>query len=284
MGVYRTPLIAVLALVVGFALAEAMRGCPSSKQNVVILPQTIKGGDTLKWKGIDSKIGKLKLTIPDGLCTQPPLSDYYQENHVYVISVSPQGGECTVKNQSGNSAIPIPWYYKYQFTPGTGGASASPDAQKAQPPVELLNIVGSCDGCRGREGPGVLSNPHGYVQEQVELIGDSGSLIPHVVDGDDDDVPEITVPPTKASVYWQLQGPGALSFTFDPKSTSSYSPCTEIKNGVLKGPTCTIPLGTRPGGTYAYYVSVDKFSSSTAANVYNYKLTLQASPPAAPKQ
>jgi hypothetical protein len=263
MRVFRTRLIAVLVLVTGFALALTILGCRSSK--VVTLPQTIKVGDILKWNGIDPKIGALTLTIPDGLCTQPPMSTHNMKFHVYIIKVGTQGGECTVVHQSGNSATAIPWYYKYHFEPAPG-AGAAPASSQAQPAIEVLDIVGSCDGC----GTGqVLHNTHGYLQEQVELVEDpAGTFTPYVVDGDGEQVPNIIVPPTKSSVYWQLQGPGALTFTF-----VSTSPCSNSNGLVLKGDTCNLS-GAAPG-PYNYYVSVDNYSSQ-----YKYTLTIQPPPPA----
>jgi hypothetical protein len=266
MRAYRTPLIAALALVVGFVLAQVIYGCPGRKENVVMLPQTIKAGDILKWKGIDPKIGKLTLTIPDGLCTQPPLSTHNMKYHVYIIEGT-QGGECTVVPQSGNSATAIPWYYKYHFEPAPG-TGAAPALSNAQPAVEVLDIVGSCDGC----GTGLeLHGPRGYLQEQVELVEDpAGTFKPHVVDGDGEELPNIIVPPTKSTVYWQLQGPGALTFTFQ-----STSPCKESHGGlVLTGPKCTL-IDPRPVATFNYYVSVGNFASSTPASKYNYTLTVQ---------
>jgi hypothetical protein len=280
MRAYRTSLVAVLALVAGFALALAIYGCPSRKNNVVMLPQTIKAGDTLTWKGIDPTIGNLTLTIPDGLCE--PSADLGTVNgkyHVYVIKVGPQGGGCTVKTQSGNSTTPIPWYYKYQFEPAQGAGSTSPSPKLVQPPIELLNIVGSCDGCAGTivEGPGARRSAAAYVQEEVELVEDpAGTFTPTVVDGDGDLVPNIIVPYTKSSVYWQLQGPGALTFTF-----VSTSPCSNSNGLKLSGSTCNLidpATGKHAApGAYTYYVSVDNYSSQ-----YLYTLTVQA-PPLPPK-
>jgi hypothetical protein len=268
MRLYRTRLIAVLVLVAGFALTLTILGCRSK---VVTLPQTIKAGDILKWNGIDPKIGKLTLTIPDGLCTQPPMSSHNTKYHVYIISVGIQGGECTVVHQAGNSTTAIPWYYKYHFEPASG-AGAAPASSK-EPAIEVLDIVGSCDGCGAQEG--VRHNAQGYLQEQVELVEyPAGTFTPYVVDGDGDQVPNIIVPPTKSSVYWQLQGPGALTFTF-----LSTSPCSNSNGLVLAGPTCNLS-GAAPG-QYTYYVSVDSYSSQ-----YQYTLTVQPPPnlAAPPKQ
>jgi hypothetical protein len=235
-------------------------GCPSSKDTVVMLPQTIKAGDTLKWKGIDPKIGTLTLTIPDGLCEQSAaLGTPYPKYHVYVVEVGPQGGECTVKSQLPSSS-PIPWYYKYDFEPAQGAGSIPSSSKVVQPAVEVLDIVGSCDGCGAGGKPGIRHARYGALQEQVECEEDTpNSFSPHVVDGGGNDV-VITVPSTVSTVKWQKQGPGELTLTFDPAETP---PCTP-----LTGATCTVNDKARPTKgsqpqSYFYTVSLSTCNNNT---------------------
>jgi hypothetical protein len=253
MKAYRTTLIPILALVIGFALAETLRGCPH-KDNYVMLPTTIKPGDTLTWKGQDPKNGKLTLTIPEGLCVATP-GTYNGEFHVYVVDVQPGGLECTVKNPPSGSTPPIPWFYKYQFGAAQGD-SPSPALMAPQLNIQLSPIVGSCYGCGNSQADKFKKLTAGGVTLQEYVVLDGST--PTVVDQNGVPVPQtVDVPSTTTAVSWMPQGPG-LVITFQS------SPCSD---GVLvlsgTNPTCTISP-TVSAGDYSYTVVLQGSSPSRA--------------------
>jgi len=261
MRAYRTPLIAVVAVVVGFILAQSVQGCRDD--GLVMIPQTVKVGDVLKWQGVDPKAGTLILTIPDRLCEKTAaLGKSDPKYHVYVVKVGPDGLECKVKSQSGNATVP--WVYKYRYV-SPQGKDADP-AAAGQSNVQVLDVVGSCDGCSAAFGGDVHVNTRA-TDVWVDMVDDgTGNLTPTVDDYGGNQVQNINVPPTPASVYWHMNGPGALSIKF-----TSTSPCPDISGLGTGVVTCNIPSTANPG-PYHYHVSVDGNESQ-----YDYTVTVPPS-------
>jgi hypothetical protein len=260
MKAYRTTLIAILAMVIGFALAHTLRGC--HKDNYVMLPTTIKPGDTLTWKGQNPKNGKLTLTIPEGLCEATP-GTYNGVFHVYVVDVPPQGLECTVKNPPSGSTPPVPWFYKYQFGAAQGD-SISP-AVAPQQNIQVSPIVGSCYGCGNNQADKFKKSTAGVtLQEYVELDGSTPTVF------DQNGVPvtqPVDVPSTTSAVSWMPQGPGlVISFQSSPCSGG-----VRVFTGT--NPTCNISP-TVPAGNYTYTVALQGFSNSSL-----YTLNVEARTP-----
>jgi len=184
---------------------------------------------------------------------------------------------CKVLPQSAASGTPVPWYYKYDFEPASSAGEVQPSAAllQKQPDVELLNIVGSCDGCGARK-KGLDKVVYSGLREYVECIVDNK---PHVVDQGSNEVPEIVVSSTVPSVTWQPQGPGALTFTFPLGSNPPLvSPCSNANadasgNVVIKGDKCVVSKDARNDTKYTYYVALDTCNSGMQSQVYF--LTLQ---------
>jgi hypothetical protein len=286
MTAYRTSLIAVPAVFIGFVLAGGIVGCKTSNDkdapppavishaeasssaagaapaDHIAVPRSIEVGQKLVWNPPDAKLGKLILTIPKALCIPNPSGTYDANYGVYVVEVTAKV-TCVVAAKPLASGEPITYYYKYQLV-GPPPLTSEPQSTVApsQGTVELLDIAGSCAGCGAalQTGPATL-------YEQVECIGNK----PTVVDEDAIRVDEITVLAKTKRVTWRAQG-DRVSIKFQSYKPT---PCTNLdNNGVLQGYQCNVNDGARGQQPYSYTVALTGCNNNTPSSVL-YKLTLK---------
>jgi hypothetical protein len=301
----RMSLIAVLVVLGGSVLAVGVSGCQKSSDKAAqpstlsvdatpmaagaaatppqlqMLPHSVEQGTTLVWDPPDPSLGTLILAIPDTLCV-PSEGNDYPNKHYYVVTVGATKITCRIGPQKAN----LPFFYKYQFVnPPQGGmslpaAAAIPKIVPPPPqtggtrpaasyggPVQLLNIVGSCQGCgdgRGLHASKTLSG----VTAQVECNSDATPDTPEVVDVDDIEQTTISVPAQKDYVTWMPQGD---TVTVDFSGNTPPAPCDEIKNSVLQGNQCTITAGAR-GKSYYYTVALSQCSCNHPSKRYTLEL------------
>jgi hypothetical protein len=296
-------LIAVLVVLGGSVLAAGISGCQKSSGRAAqpstssadanpmaagaaatppqlqMLPRSVEQGTTLVWDPPDASLGTLILAIPDTLCV-PSDGDDYPNKHYYVVTVTTKI-TCRIGPQKAN----VPFFYKYQFvSPAQGGMSSPAAAAAAIPkivppppqtegtrpaasyggPVQLLNIVGSCQGCGDGRKPHAVGKTLSGVTAQVECNSDATPDTPEVVDSDDIEQITISVPAQKDYVTWMPQGD---TLTVDFSGNNPPSPCDEIKNSVLQGDQCTITPGAR-GKSYYYTVALSQCNGNHPSKRY----------------
>jgi hypothetical protein len=311
---YRIALIAVLVVLGGSVLAVGISGCqkssggaaqpstlsadaagaPATPPKRLMLPHSVQQGDVLVWDPPDPSLGTLILAIPDTLCAPSEGKDY-SNKHYWVVTVGTDPITCRIGPQRAN----LPFFYKYQFVPPQGGMQPPAAAAAAIPkivppppqtgrtrpgaasysgPVQLLNIVGSCEGC-GDGGKHAVrmfqAKPLSGVTAQVECNSEGTPDTPEVVDGDDIEQITISVPAQKNHVAWIPQGD---TLTVDFSGNPPPAPCAEIQNSVLQGNQCTINTGAR-GKSYYYTVALSQCNGNQPSKPKRYTLKLEATLP-----
>jgi hypothetical protein len=294
MRAYRTPVTAVLALVVGLGLLLPILGCQKRIYVISMVPERMvlapKVGDTLRWSRPSSETGKLTLTIPETLCIPTPNAKLSEQYNVYTVDVGPQGVDCKILRQPNASGQPIIFHYEHQHEAMPEGSqqSTSKPVSQSDSNIMLLDIVGSCGGCDGRRYKKRLLTTDSDPAYAVACIGKKPNDTPSVIDDYYNTLSNIDVPGEVSSVTWIPPG-GTLAVTF-PLGSGVTRPCLngDLNSSgqlTLNGSSpCMVnpnafPTAGKPDQPYTYTVSASTCSKNPSSS---FTMTLQA--PAKPKQ
>jgi hypothetical protein len=263
----KTLFTAILALIVGFILAQVITSCSAHERNL-LPPRQTKVADVLTWEPIDPRLGTLMLTIPGKLCT-PSRGVHKEVSNTWVVTVDSEV-TCPVSPQA-EAGQPITYYYKHTIKDPVRSsmrqalkAPGVANAQSNSTSIYLFDIVGGCDTCDGIPKFTTTAD----ITEEIECYNLNGKQTPVVVDEEGNIVQNLSVPLGVATVTWMAQGGyGTPSITFTDPSPQLCS-LTNIP-GAQKV-RCTINGAARDGNPHHYTVALSGCADAPSAD---YTLT-----------
>jgi hypothetical protein len=203
-----------------------------------------------------------------------------QISDTWVVTVDSEV-TCPVNPQT-ETGSPITYYYKHIIrNPGLRSMQTivkAPDvanAQGQQSSIQVIDIVGSCDGCDRL--PGLHTNPS-EITDEIECYNINGKQTPVVVDDDGNMVKDLSVPLGISRITWMAQGGyGAPTIAFQGETPPPLCNLTSLPNSQQM--RCDVNDAARDGNAHHYTVALPRCSEAPSSD---YTLTPVATPPQTP--